>query len=74
MKKLRTEPTTAKNLEEKFERGNDVLDYFDLPKARVISPQSKDGALKTTSAYPVKRASVRQAVVREKSAGYHKKK
>ena len=28
MKKSRAEPTTAKNLEGKFERGEDVLDYF----------------------------------------------
>jgi hypothetical protein len=26
--------TTAGNLEDKFDRGKDVLDYFDLSKAR----------------------------------------
>ena len=38
MKKSQDEATTAKNLEEKFDRGDDVLDYFDVRKARVIKP------------------------------------
>ena len=33
--------TTAENLEGKFDRGEDVLDYFDVRKARVVDPQSK---------------------------------
>ena len=34
------QPTTAKNLEDKFDRGEDVLDYFDVVRtARVIKPQ-----------------------------------
>jgi hypothetical protein len=74
MKKSPTEPTTAKNLEEKFERGEEVLDYFDGTKARVIRPQSKDSVSKTTLEYSVKRTSGRRAVVREKSARYRKKK
>jgi len=32
MKKSQGEATTAKNLEEKFDRGEDVLDYFDVGK------------------------------------------
>jgi hypothetical protein len=40
MRKSRTEPTTAKNLEEKFDRGEEVLDYFDVRKARVIRPRA----------------------------------
>jgi hypothetical protein len=34
MKKSQAESTTAKNLEEKFDRGEDVLDYFNARKAR----------------------------------------
>jgi hypothetical protein len=74
MKKSQGEATTAKNLEEKFDRGDDVLDYFDVRKARVIDPQSKGSAGKTKFAYSVKRNSKRPAAVREKSAPYRKKK
>lgn len=73
MKKSQAEVTTSKNLEEKFDRGEDVLDYFDVRRARVIDPQSK-GAAKAKFAYPVKRNSKRPAIVREKPAGYRKKK
>jgi hypothetical protein len=41
MPKSQDKRTTAENLEEKFDRGEDVLDYFDGSKARVIRPQSK---------------------------------
>jgi hypothetical protein len=41
MKRSQADQTTAKNLEGKFDRGEDVLDYFDVSKARVIRPQSK---------------------------------
>lgn len=73
MKKSQTQSTTAKNLEEKFERGDDVLDYFDVGKARLIKPVSR-AAAKGKATYSVKRNSDRQAVVREKSGPYHKKK
>jgi hypothetical protein len=33
MKKSQANPTTAGNLEEKFDRGEDVFDYFDVRKA-----------------------------------------
>ena len=36
MKKSQADATMAGNLEEKFDRGEDVLDYFDVRKARVI--------------------------------------
>jgi hypothetical protein len=68
MRKSEDEATTAKNLEEKFDRGEDVLDYFDGRKARVIDPQSK-GSAKAKFAFPVKRNSKPTAVVREKPAG-----
>ena len=84
MKKPQDEATTAKNLEEKFDRGDDVLDYFDVRRPRVIDPQSKGSAAKGKVAYPVKRNSKRPAachaeagrrrVVREKSGRYRKKK
>ncbi len=72
MKKSQAEATTAKNLEDKFDRGEDVLDYFDLRKARVINPKSKGSVVKTKFAYPPKRNSKRPAAVREKSARYRK--
>ena len=74
MKKSQGDATTAKNLEEKFDRGEDVLDYFDVRKARVIDPESKGSAAKAKFAYPGKRNSKRSAIVREKSARYRKKK
>jgi hypothetical protein len=73
MKKSQANQTTAKNLEEKFDQGEDVLDYFDLRKARLVDPQSKRNAKKKFP-YPVKRSSRRTAVVREKSARYQKNK
>ena len=45
MKESQANPTTAKNLKDKFDRREDVLDYFDVSKARVIDPQSKGGRL-----------------------------
>jgi hypothetical protein len=72
MKKSQGEATTAKNLEEKFDRGDDVLDYFDVRKARVINPKSKGSVVKTKFAYPPKQNSKRPAAVREKSARYRK--
>ena len=73
MPKSQAKKTTAKNLEEKFDTGEDVLDYFDLSKARVIRPQPKSTA-KTKFAYSVKKNSQRRAAVREKSVHYRKRK
>ena len=42
MKKSQADQRTGKNLEDKFDRGEDVLDYFEETKARVINPRSKD--------------------------------
>ena len=72
MKKSQDEATTAKNLENKFDRGEDVLDYFDVRKARVTNPKSNGSVVKTKFAYPPKRNSKRPAAVREKSARYRK--
>jgi hypothetical protein len=73
MKKSRTEPTTAKNLEEKFDRGEDVLDYFDVRKAQVVRPRAASSGTKAKFAYPAKRNS-RSVAVREKSGTYRKNK
>jgi hypothetical protein len=73
MKKSQADATTARNLEEKFNRGEDVLDHFDVRKACVIDPQSKRSTSKTKFSYPVKRNSKRPAIVREKSERYRKK-
>jgi len=73
MKKSQADATTARNLDEKFNRGEDVLDYFDVRKARVVDPQSKSGA-RNKFAYPAKRNAKPPAVVREKSAPYRGKK
>ena len=76
MKKSQAKPTTAQNLEHKFDAGEDVLDYFDVRKARVIESQSSTPAVKVKSsgAYSVKSNFGRSVAVRENSAGYRKKK
>jgi hypothetical protein len=74
VKKSQSNATTAKNLKEKFDRAEDVVDYFDVRKARVINPNSKGSVVKTKFAYPPKRNSKQPATVREKSVRYRKKK
>jgi hypothetical protein len=74
MKKTQADETTAKNLEDKFDRGEEVLDYFEMTKARVINPRSKGSLVKTKFVHPAKRDSDRRASVREKSARYRSKK
>src|SRR5438874_5039420 len=54
MKKSHAEATTAKNLEEKFDRGEDVLDYFDAKKARLVKPQAERSVAKAKFGYPRK--------------------
>ena len=61
--------TTPENLEGKFDRGEDVLDYFDVRKARVIDPQAKELGSKSKFAYPVKRNSKRRATVVRENRG-----
>jgi len=69
MKKSQADPTTARNLEGKFDRSEDVLDYFDVGKARVIDPQAKESGSKSKFAYPVKRNSKRRATVVRENRG-----
>jgi len=38
MPKTSAKPTTAENLEAKFDAGADVLDFFDLRSAKVVLP------------------------------------
>ena len=59
------QPTTAKNLEEKFDRGEDVVDYFDVRKARVVGPQSKESASQAKFKYQVRTSNRRAAAVHE---------
>jgi hypothetical protein len=73
MKKSQAEVTTAKNLEERFDRGDDVLDYFEVKKARVLDPRSERSTAKSKFAYPAKRDSKRPSAVREKSVHYRNK-
>ena len=61
--------TTPENLEGKFDRGEDVLDYFDVRKARVVDPQAKELGSKSEFAYPVKRNSKRRATVVRENRG-----
>ncbi|MGI8432123.1 MAG: hypothetical protein ACR2MW_07535 [Chthoniobacterales bacterium] len=58
MKQPSVKATSAKNLEEKFDRGGEVLDYFDTRGAKVIHP-SKSGS------YVVKSETEKPMVVRE---------
>jgi hypothetical protein len=74
MKKSQAEVTTAENLEERFDRGEDVRDYFEVKKAVVVDPGSERSIAKSKFAYPAKRHSKRPAVVREKSSHYRDKK
>jgi hypothetical protein len=76
MKKSQAKPTTARNLEHKFDMGDDVLDYFDVQKARMIESKSSASGVKAKSsgAYSLKPNSGQRAAVRENSAGYRKKK
>lgn len=66
MKKSQVEETSAKNLEEKFEHGEDVLDYFEVRKARVMRPTLTRPArnTKASPSYSAKRES-RNVIVRE---------
>lgn len=68
MSKRDAKPTSERNLEEKFEAGEDVLDYFKLDSARVIRPRRSAG---DTAA--AKRRVPNKAVVRESSSRYSAK-
>ena len=44
MPKSHAKPTTAANLEAKFDAAEDVLDYFDLSTAKVAPPTTRTAA------------------------------
>jgi hypothetical protein len=73
MKKLKANQTTAENLEAKFDRGDDVLDYFEVNETRlVISPAQRAGA-KPKSASVSGRSGRRRVAVAETPPPYQKK-
>lgn len=65
MKKTPARPTDAENLEAKFDRGEDVLDYFDPAKARITLPRSRAG-----TSYIIQSAAEEQVVVQEDPGAY----
>jgi hypothetical protein len=65
MKKTPAEPTGAGNLEAKFDRGEDVLDYFDTRQAKVIPPRNRAPAQ-----YLVELPAGKQTVVGEPAGSY----
>jgi hypothetical protein len=73
MKKLPANPTTAENLEGKFDRGDDVLDYFDMREAHVVVSRAEQAGAKSKSAYASKRGTSRRAAVAETAPPYRKK-
>ncbi len=69
MKKSPAEATNAENLEEKFDRGEEVLDYFNVRAAKVIVPQKRSAG----SAVTIKsKTAEKRAVVRDRSGVYGK--
>jgi hypothetical protein len=71
MRKPQPEPTTAANLEAKFNRGADVVDYFDVKTIRVVSPRGNaSGSVRKEKASAAAKASPQKAVVRERSGRY----
>lgn len=71
MKRSQANRTTAANLEEKFDQGGEVLDYFEVRKARVILPPAKQSVAKQKFAY--KRGVSGRAAVGETAPPYRKK-
>jgi hypothetical protein len=70
MRKSPPNPTNARNLEVKFDRGEDVLDYFDVRTARVVRPQKTSAYKKTSASYAVKASARQKAAVRDRAARY----
>ena len=50
MPRTSVEPTSAGNLEAKFDDGEDVLDYFDLRTARVVPPVATNAKFERVAA------------------------
>jgi hypothetical protein len=73
MKKFQTRQTTVENLEEKFDRGNDVLDYFQVREAHVVVPPAEKSGAKSKFAYVSKGGTPRRTAVAKTSPSYRKK-
>jgi hypothetical protein len=73
MKKLQANRTTAENLETKFDRGDDVLDYFATGEARVVVSPVKPSGAKPTSDSVGQRRAHRRVAVAETPPSYRKK-
>jgi hypothetical protein len=65
MKRSKAEPTSAENLEAKFDRGEEVIDYFETQKAKTILPQKRAPAQ-----YLVELPAGKQTVAHEDSGAY----
>jgi hypothetical protein len=77
MRKSQADGTTAQNLEAKFERGADVLDYFNVQSARLVRPQAPAASSKNkkaTSSDPAKFSSQQKAIVRDRAGRYRAQK
>jgi hypothetical protein len=77
MRKSQTNGTTAQNFEAKFDRGENVLDYFDVHTARLVRPQAPLALPKNkkgTSYYAAKLSSHKKATVRDRAGRYRAKK
>lgn len=66
MKKPPAKATNAKDLEDKFDRGEEVLDYFDTRGAKVIHPSKSRG-------YAPKGEAEKPVVVREDANDWTKR-
>lgn len=61
MKNSQPKPTNARNLEERFEAGEEVLDYFEVSAARVrpnLAPQEETLVVREDSERPPAREAV----------------
>jgi hypothetical protein len=77
MRKSQAEPTTAENLERKFDQGENVLDYFNVRTARVVRPpnaSASSGNQKTGGSYAPKSSPRQKAAVRDRVGHYRSRK
>jgi hypothetical protein len=77
MRKSQADPTTAENLEAKFDRGEGVLDYFNVRTARIVRPKAPAVLAKNkkaTSSYAAKSSSQQEGIVRDRAGRYRGRK
>jgi len=64
-KSAKKSKTTAKNLEDKFDRGEDILDYFETEtKVRRINVDIPDWAIKALDKEANRRGITRQSLIK----------